>query len=58
MNYLQRVGDPGTRLMFKFRSGTNGLNEELGIHRGNLLPRPPPRLYLAAVEKIQFICTR
>ena len=24
------VGDPGTRLLFKFRSGTNGLNEELG----------------------------
>ena len=27
-------GDPGTRLMFKFRSGTNGLTEELGRHRG------------------------
>ena len=33
-NYLQGVGDPGTRLMFKFRLGTNGLNEELGRHRG------------------------
>ena len=33
-NYLQGVGDPGARLMFKFRSGTNGLNEELGRHRG------------------------
>ena len=33
-NYLQGVGDPGTRLMFKFRSGTNGLNEGLGRHRG------------------------
>ena len=33
-NYLQGVGDQGTRLMFKFRSGTNGLNEELGRHRG------------------------
>ena len=33
-NYLQGVGDPGTRLMFKFRSGTNGMNEELGRHRG------------------------
>ena len=33
-NYLQGVGDPGTRLMFKFRSGTNGLNEELGRQRG------------------------
>ena len=29
-NYLQGVGDP---LLFKFRSGTNGLNEELGRHR-------------------------
>ena len=29
-----RVGDLGTRLMFKFRSDTNGLNEELGKHRG------------------------
>ena len=33
-NYLQGFGDPGARLMFKFRSGTNGLNEELGRHRG------------------------
>ncbi len=33
-NYLQGLGDPGTRLMFKFRSGTNGLNDELGSHRG------------------------
>ncbi len=33
-NYLQGVGDPGTRLMFKVRSGTNGLNDELGRHRG------------------------
>ena len=32
--YLQGVGDPGARLMFKFRSGTNGLNEEFGRHRG------------------------
>ena len=31
---MQGVGDPGTRLLFKFRSGTNGLNEELGRHRG------------------------
>ena len=29
-NYLQGVGDPGAKLMFKFRSGTNGLNKELG----------------------------
>ena len=34
INYLQGVGDPGTRLLFKFRSGTNGLNEELGRHLG------------------------
>ena len=33
-NYLQGVGDPGTWLMFKFWSGTNGLYEELGRHRG------------------------
>ena len=32
--YLHGVGDMGTRLMFKFRSGTHGLNEELGRHRG------------------------
>ena len=28
------VSDAGTRLLFKFRSGTHGLNEELGRHRG------------------------
>ena len=28
------IGDAGTRLLFKFRSGTHGLNEELGRHRG------------------------
>ena len=32
--YLHGVSDSGTRLMFKFRSGTHGLNEELGRHRG------------------------
>ena len=32
--YLHGIGDVGTRLMFKFRSGTHGLNEELGRHRG------------------------
>ena len=31
--YLRGVGDAGTRLLFKFRSGTHGLNEELGRHR-------------------------
>ena len=34
-NYLQGVGDPGAQLMFKFRLDTNGLNEELGRHRGS-----------------------
>ena len=32
--YLRGVGDAETRLLFKFRSGTHGLNEELGRHRG------------------------
>ena len=32
--YLHGVSDAGTRLLFKFRSGTHGLNEELGRHRG------------------------
>ena len=32
--HLHGVGDAGTRLLFKFRSGTHGLNEELGRHRG------------------------
>ena len=32
--YLRGVSDAGTRLLFKFRSGTHGLNEELGRHRG------------------------
>ena len=31
--YLHGVSDAGTRLLFKFRSGTHGLNEELGKHR-------------------------
>ena len=30
--YLHGVSDAGSRLMFKFRSGTHGLNEELGRH--------------------------
>ena len=33
-NYLHGVSDAGSRLLFKFRSGTHGLNEELGRHRG------------------------
>ena len=32
--YLHGVGDAGTRLLFKFRSGTHGLNEEVGRYRG------------------------
>ena len=32
--YLHGVSDAGTRLLFKFRSGTHGLNEEPGRHRG------------------------
>ena len=31
--YLQGVCDAGIRLLFKFRSGMHGLNEELGRHR-------------------------
>ena len=32
--YLRGVGDAGTRLLIELRSGTHGLNEELGRHRG------------------------
>ena len=32
--YLHGVSDAGTRFLFKFRSGTHGLYEELGTHRG------------------------
>ena len=32
--YLRGVSDAGTRLPFKFRSGTHSLNDELGRHRG------------------------
>ena len=32
--YLYGLSDAGTRLLFKFRSGTHGLNEELGRHSG------------------------
>ena len=31
--YLHGVSDVGIRLLFKFRSRTHGLNEELGRHR-------------------------
>ena len=32
--YLHGVCDAGSRLLFNFRSGTHGLNEELGRYRG------------------------
>ena len=32
--YTNIYCDAGSRLLFKFRSGTHGLNEELGRHRG------------------------
>ena len=32
--YLHGICDAGSRLLFKFRSGTHGVNEELGRHRG------------------------
>ena len=32
--YLHRVSDAETRLLFKVRSGTHDLNEELGRHGG------------------------
>ena len=31
---MHGVADAGSRLLFKFQSGTHGLNEELGRHRG------------------------
>ena len=34
VEFKRGVGDAGTRLLFKFRSGMHGLNEELGRHRG------------------------
>ena len=32
--YLYGVCDVACRLLLKFRSGTHGLNEQLGRHRG------------------------
>ena len=32
--HLHGVNDAGTRLLFKFRSGTLDLNEDLGRHGG------------------------
>ena len=34
VKYLHGVSDAGSKLLFKFRSGTHSLNEELGRHRG------------------------
>ena len=34
MQDLHGMCDAGTRLLFNFRSGTHGLNEKLGRHRG------------------------
>ena len=34
VQFNKYLHDAGTRLLFKFRSGTHGLNEELGRHRG------------------------
>ena len=34
--YLYGICDAGSRFLFKFRSGTHGLNEELGRHRGSI----------------------
>ena len=31
---MHGVADAGSRLLYKFQSGTHGLNEELGRHRG------------------------
>ena len=31
---MHGLSDAGTRLLYKFRPGTHGLNEELGRHRG------------------------
>ena len=31
--YLHGICDAGSRLLFKFRSATHGLNEKLGRHR-------------------------
>jgi hypothetical protein len=33
---MNGVIDAGSRLLFKFRSGTHGLNEELSRHRGRV----------------------
>ena len=34
VEFMHTVGDVETRLLFKFRSGTHSLNEELGRYRG------------------------
>ena len=40
--YLHGICDAGSRLLFKFRSGTHGLNEELGRHRGGKVRQNVP----------------
>ena len=52
--YLRGVGDAGTRLLFKFRSGTHGLNEELGRHRGREC-RKECLLYDAECESVSHV---
>ena len=37
--YLHGVCNAGSRLLLKFRSGTHGLNEELGRHGGGKVRR-------------------
>ena len=34
MFYLHGIGDAGSKLLFKFRLGMHGLNQELGRNRG------------------------
>ena len=55
--YLRGVGDAGTRLLFKFRSGTHGLNEELGRHRGRE-GRKECLLCDAECESVSHHCTK
>ena len=34
IQHLHGVGDAGTIVLFKYRSRTHGLHEELGMHKG------------------------
>ena len=40
--YLHGICDAESRLLFKFRSGTHGLNEELGSIEGGKVRRNVP----------------